>query len=152
VTLDGTREARRVTVQARPVGQTTFRRLDIDAAEIQSQDELVRRLSANQDANTVLDARLVGVLPETLDLNDDEVERSVAPGYFRFRLRNLAVPAAPDGPVLPPDTIAGAFVRDLEARIAAADAAGDEMQAAELRESLRLGRLLLDDPGRVTLV
>ena len=152
VTLDGTREAKRVTVQPRPVGQTTFRRLDIDASEIQSQDDLVRRLSANQDANTVLDARLVGVLPETLDLQDDEVERAVAPGYFRFRLRNLAVPAVVDGPALPPDTIAGAFVRDLEARIAAADAAGDETTAAELRESLRLGRLLLDDPGRVTLV
>ena len=49
-----------------------------------------------------------------------------------------------------PDTIAGAFIRDLEARIAELEAAppgegaGDPAaEAAELRDALRLGRLLL---------
>jgi hypothetical protein len=41
------------------------------------------------------------------------------------------------------DTIAGAFIRDLEARIAALDAAGSAEEAAEQRDALRLGRLLL---------
>jgi hypothetical protein len=45
---------------------------------------------------------------------------------------------------LPPeDTIAGALIRDLESRIAAADGEGRADEAAELREVLRLGRLLL---------
>jgi hypothetical protein len=40
----------------------------------------------------------------------------------------------------------------LEARIAAADTGGQVEVAAELREALRLGRLLLDDPDSVQLV
>ncbi len=43
-------------------------------------------------------------------------------------------------------------MRDLEARIAAAEAIGDEDAAAEAREALQLGRLLLDDPRQVDLV
>jgi hypothetical protein len=42
-----------------------------------------------------------------------------------------------------PDTIAGAFIRDVEARIGALEAAGREDEAAEARDTLRLGRLLL---------
>ena len=41
------------------------------------------------------------------------------------------------------DTIAGAFIRDLEARIAELEASGAVAEAAELRDALRLGRLLL---------
>jgi hypothetical protein len=37
----------------------------------------------------------------------------------------------------------GAFIRDLEARIAELEAADGAEAAAELRDSLRLGRLLL---------
>ena len=67
--------------------------------------------------------------------------------------RNLAVPPLSSGQMPPPDTIPGAFVRDLEARIGQAEAAGRADEAAELRDALRLGRLLLlDDPARVTLV
>ncbi len=51
-------------------------------------------------------------------------------------------------PLPPADTIAGAFIRDLEARIAAAEAEAsgreaDPGPAAELRGALRLGRRLL---------
>jgi hypothetical protein len=45
--------------------------------------------------------------------------------------------------VASPDTVLGAFVRDLEAQIAELEAADDEAGANELRDSLRLGRLLL---------
>jgi len=49
----------------------------------------------------------------------------------------------PEGPSVPEDTVLGAFIRDLEARIAEAEAADDTAAANELRDSLRLGRLLL---------
>ena len=62
------------------------------------------------------------------------------------------MPAEPEGPLPPPDTIVGGFIRDLEARIAAADKAGDTEGALELRDSLRLGRILLADPARITVV
>ena len=61
------------------------------------------------------------------------------------------MPALTEGALPSPDTIAGAFIRDLEARIAELEAAigrrgrrpGPTAEAAELRDALRLGRLLL---------
>ena len=41
------------------------------------------------------------------------------------------------------DTVLGAFIRDLEAQIAEAEARDDAATSNELRDSLRLGRLLL---------
>ena len=43
----------------------------------------------------------------------------------------------------PNETIAGAFLRDLEGRIAETEAAGDVEAGGELREALRIGRRLL---------
>ena len=66
-----------------------------------------------------------------------------------MRVRDVSVPALTEGALPSPDTIAGAFIRDLEARIAELEAAPDagggaqSADAAELRDALRLGRLLL---------
>ena len=67
-----------------------------------------------------------------------------------MRVRDVSLPALTEGALPPPDTIAGAFIRDLEARIAELEAAPDAggrgrgpAEAAELRDALRLGRLLL---------
>ena len=66
-----------------------------------------------------------------------------------------ALPALTEGNLPSADTIAGAFIRDLEARIAELEAtaatdgqgptstAAAAAEAAELRDALRLGRLLL---------
>ena len=48
-----------------------------------------------------------------------------------------------EGMLPSPDTIAGAFIRDLESRITELEAAGSAVEAAEQRDALRLGRLLL---------
>jgi DNA repair exonuclease SbcCD nuclease subunit len=152
VTLEEADGARRVTVDPRSVGRTHFLRVDVDATEIGSQDALVRRLDELADPDLVLDVRLTGIQPDSLDLQEDEVATQLAEHFFRFRLRNLAVPPPLEGALPPADTIAGAFIRDLEGKVAAAEAAGDAARAGELRESLRLGRLLLEDPARVTLV
>ena len=66
-----------------------------------------------------------------------------------MRVRDVSLPALTEGALPSPDTIAGAFIRDLEARIAELEAAPDaaggagQTEAAELRDALRLGRLLL---------
>ncbi|MGH2466770.1 MAG: metallophosphoesterase family protein [Candidatus Limnocylindrales bacterium] len=152
VDLRETDGRRTVTVDARPVGRTRFEHLDLDAASLASQAALVQQLLGRADPDLVLDARLVGVLPDDLDVDTDEVERELGGQFLGLRVRNAAVPALTAGEVPPPDTIPGAFVQDLEARIGAAEAGGRAVEAAELRESLRLGRLLLlDDPARVTL-
>ncbi len=100
----------------------------------------------------MLDVRIVGILPDELEIQEEEVERQLAPSFFKVRVRSRAVPAEPDGVLPPPDTIVGAFIRDLEARIVAAEKAGDMDGALEDRESLRLGRNLLTDPATVTVV
>jgi exonuclease SbcD len=141
-----------VTVDPIQVGRTRFQKLDLDAATLRSQDDLVRRLHELADPDLVLEAKLAGVAADSLDLNEDEIASQLQGAFFGFRLRNQSVPALPEGPLPPPDTIPGAFIRAIEASIAEAERTGDDDAAAEAREVLRLGRLLLDNPQRVSLV
>jgi hypothetical protein len=91
----------------------------------------------------VLDVRLAGVRRDDLDLDLIEIETALAPQFLKIRVRDVSVPALTDGPLPSPDTIAGAFIRDLEASIGELEAAGSTAEAAEQRDALRLGRLLL---------
>jgi DNA repair exonuclease SbcCD nuclease subunit len=146
VTLDERDGRRTVEVEERRVGRTRFERIDVDAAAIPSQPALIERLLAAADADVVLDVRLIGVRPDELDLHLDEVEAAVHPSFLRVRVRDASRPPLTDGPLPGPDTIAGAFIRDLERRIAMLETtggAGGGEEAGELRDALRLGRLLL---------
>jgi DNA repair exonuclease SbcCD nuclease subunit len=142
---------RAVTVTEVQVGKTTFEKLDIDAATVASQPALIESLGKKGDPDLVLDARSVCVRPDELDLHPDEIETALAQSFLKVRIRDTSLPALTEGALPPPDTIAGAFIRDLEGRIAeleatAPDAPGAEAiaaEAAELRDALRLGRLLL---------
>jgi DNA repair exonuclease SbcCD nuclease subunit len=146
--LDGRRA---VTVQERQVGTTRFEKVQLDAATIANQPVLIEALRRKGDANLVLDARVVGVRPDELDLHLDEIEAALAASFLKVRVRDVSMPALTEGALPSPDTIAGAFIRDLEARIAELEAAtapdtdgrGASAEAAELRDALRLGRLLL---------
>jgi DNA repair exonuclease SbcCD nuclease subunit len=142
---------RAVTVQEKQVGTTRFEKVELDAANIAAQPALIEMLGKKGDPNLVLDARVVGVRPDELDLNLDEIEAALAASFLKVRVRDVSVPALTEGALPSPDTIAGAFIRDLEARIAELEAAaptgsggsGGTDEAAELRDALRLGRLLL---------
>ena len=143
VTLDGSGTTKTVTVEKRQVGRTRFAKLDIDAATVASQPALIETLRANADPNLVLDARLTGVRPDELDIEAEEVETALAPGFLKIRFRDRSV-AALSGDARPPgDTILGAFIRDTEAKIADLETSGKTDEAAENRDVLRLGRLLL---------
>ena len=123
----------------------------MDASTIASQPALIDQLAAQADPDLVLDARIVGVRPDELDLHLDEIETArLGPSFLKVRVRDVSLPALTDGILPSPDTIAGAFIRDLEARIAELEASPDPagaearaQEAAELRDALRLGRLLL---------
>jgi len=144
VTLDERAGVRHVTVEQRRVGKTRFDRLEIDAGTLVSQPALVEQLAGMADPDLVLDVRLVGIRGDDLDVAPDEVERELADRFFRLRVRDAAAAALPDGPLPPPDTIAGALVRDLEGSIADAEAGNKLEESLELRDALRLARLLLD--------
>jgi DNA repair exonuclease SbcCD nuclease subunit len=151
--IDGRRA---VTVQERQVGTTRFEKLEIDAASIDSQPALIATIAKKANPDLVIDARVVGVRSDELDLHLDEIEAALAASFLKVRVRDVSLPALTEGALPPVDTIAGAFIRELEARIAELEAAAGPdgagpdsagrdrtAEAAELRDALRLGRLLL---------
>jgi len=146
VSLEEKGLARTVTIEERRVGQTRFEKLELDAARIKTQPDLVGTLLKMGDPNLVLEVRLTGIRPDELDLDTTEVEEQLDGSFLRARVRDSSIPALSAGILPSPDTIVGAFIRDVEGRIAEleadpADASSGE--AAELRDVLRLGRLLL---------
>lgn len=146
VTLDARDATRSVVVDERVVGRTTFQRLDVDAATLASQPALVEKLQASANPDLVLDVRLIGVRPDELDLEPLEVEEAVKDRFLRVRVRDVSQPALTEGILPPAETIMGAFIRNVEGRIADLEASGDDpakREAEDLRDVLRLGRLLL---------
>ena len=143
VELNERKGAKSVTVEERQVGTTRFERHELDASVLTTQPALIDTLRAMADPDLVLDVRLVGVRPDELDLGIEEVERALASAFLKVRIRDSSLPALTEGALPSPDTIAGAFIRDLEGRIAELEASGNEAEAAEQRDALRLGRLLL---------
>lgn len=178
VTLDRKGGAKRVTVEPRTVARTHLERLDLDAAKLASQPALIDLLAPRADPDLALDVRLIGVRPETLDLEPGEVESALAGRFLRLRVRDRSVVPLTEGALPSPETVLGAFIHDLEGRIAELEAAagvgpgpdeavgaagaggdngageaGDDGEsgrgadgpggAGELRDALRLGRLLL---------
>jgi exonuclease SbcD len=143
VSLDQQDGKKQVAVEARRVGRTKFEKLELDAAAIATQPALIEQLASRADTDLVLDVQLIGVRPDLLDVHEEEVEAALAGSFLKVRVRDRSMPALSDGPLPPEDTILGAFVRDVEARVAELDGAGDADGAGELRDVLRLGRLLL---------
>jgi DNA repair exonuclease SbcCD nuclease subunit len=143
VTLDRAGSGTTVTVEERQVGRTRFEKLRIDAAAIASQPAFIEGVAKRADPDLVLDVRIEGVRPDELDLHLDEIEKALAPSFLKVRVRDGSVPALTEGTLPSPDTIAGAFIRDVEATIGELEAAGKTDEAAETRDALRLGRLLL---------
>jgi exonuclease SbcD len=143
VTLDGTAAGKTVVVEERRVGRIRFEALELDLAALGSQPALIERLRTMADPDLVLDVRLTGLRPDEVDVSTDEVEGQVRNAFFRLRVRDRSVPPLTEGALPPVDTVAGAFIRDLEGQIAELEAADRVDEAGELRDALRLGRLLL---------
>ena len=146
VTLEEMNAKRIVGIEERTVGRTRFDKLDVDAATIDDQPSLERRIAALANPDLVLDVRLTGVRRDELDVSVEEVEEGLKARFLKLRVRDQSQAALTEGILPPPETIPGAFIRSVEGRIAELEAEGDEgaaREAEELRDVLRLGRLLL---------
>ena len=146
VTLDEKAGAHTVQVEERSVGRTAFARQELDASTIGSQPAFIEKLKTQADPDLVLDVRLIGVRPDELDLEPEEVEAALKASFLKVRIRDTSQPALTEGAIPSAETITGAFIRNVEGRIADLEASGDTMalrEAEELRDVLRLGRLLL---------
>jgi DNA repair exonuclease SbcCD nuclease subunit len=156
VTLDDRGGRHQVSIEPRRVGQTRKEKLELDVSTITTQPALIETIGRQADPNLVLDVRLTGIFPDTLDVDLDEVERALGRSFLRFRIRDVSIPALPEGPMPPPDTVIGTFVRAVQARAAElsslselaplSGAPGQDPaeELADLREVLRLGRHLLE--------
>jgi DNA repair protein SbcD/Mre11 len=138
--------SRTVTIDERAVGRTRFEKLDIDAATVPDQPTIVDLIAARADPDLVLDVRITGVRPDELDASTDEIEEQLKGRFLKVRVRDVSMPALTEGILPSADTIPGAFIRNVEGRIAELEAEGSPAGAddpGELRDVLRLGRLLL---------
>ena len=149
VSLDERDGTKTVTVEPMAVGRTRFEHVDVDAAQVATQPAVVDMLNKKADKDLVLDVRLIGVRPDSLDLDVDEVTAALGAKFLKLRLRDQSTPPLTDGPIPSAETILGSFIRDTEAKIAELEAT-DDPAAAEWRDVLRLGRLLLSG-AEVTL-
>jgi len=146
VTLDEVSGVKAVSVATRKVGTSWHRDLAVDAASVASQSELVDSLRADADPDLVLDVTLVGERSDELGLDGAAISDTLRGAYLRVRVHDESRPPLTRGALPPPETIAGAFIRNVESRIAELEGGGgapEANEAAELREVLRLGRQLL---------
>jgi hypothetical protein len=149
---DGIDGSASVKVERQRVGRTVFRRLEVDAAGLASQEDLVARIKESADSDLILAVDVVGIAADLLEIVPEEVERRLAASFLQLRVNDRSVGDLTPGPPLPQDTVAGRFIADVEARIRDAEQDADAATAEEARQVLRLGRrLLLDDPDHVTL-
>ena len=130
VNLDARDGAKRVTIEERKVGRTRVERLRLDAAKVGSQPALVAKLGDRADPDVVLDVDIIGIRPDYLDLHVDEVESELAERFLKVRVRDRSVAPLPEAVLASPDTVLGAFIRDLEARIAEEEAAAEHLDDA----------------------
>jgi DNA repair exonuclease SbcCD nuclease subunit len=143
VSLDEVEGKHRVSIEERRVGRTRVEKVQMDAGSVGSQPSLTAKLAERADPDLVLDVEITGVKPDDLDVHADEVEAELAERFLKLRVRDRSVAPLPEGPAVSADTVLGAFIRDLEAQIAEAEASDDAATSNELRDALRLGRLLL---------
>ncbi len=143
VELEATDGKRTVTVEDRIVGRTTFQRFEADAARLGGQTDLIASSPSGPIPTWSWTCASSACGLDELDLHVDEIESALAPSFLKVRVRDVSVPALTEGTLPSPDTIIGAFIRDLEARIGKLEKADRTDEAAELRDALRLGRLLL---------
>ena len=146
VTLDAQAGAKKVTVEERTTGRAHYQLLEVDAETLGSEAALENQLRALADPDLVLDLHLTGTRPDVLEVDPPAVEDALRTAFLDLRVADHSRPPLTAGQLPPAETIAGAFLRSVEGRVAdleAASSAGADDEADELREVLRLGRRLL---------
>ena len=149
VRLEEHGERRSVAIERQRVGTTRYEALSLDLASFADDRALGSAIAARADggagADLILDVRLTGAWPDGLEADPEALQAGLRAQFLGLRIRNEGSPVQSAAPLPPAETVGGAFIRDLEARIAT-PVEGDP-PPDELREALRLGRRLLLEPS-----
>jgi hypothetical protein len=145
VRLDERGDRRAVSVERQRVGTTRFEAISLDLGSVPNDGALSTAIAARADggagADLILDVLLTGAWPDSLEADPEALEAGLRSRFLNLRVRTSASPTLSGAGAPPAETVGGAFIRDLEARIAT-PVEGDP-PVDELREALRLGRRLL---------
>ncbi|HLY12743.1 MAG TPA: metallophosphoesterase [Candidatus Limnocylindrales bacterium] len=148
VRLEEHGERRSVAIERQRVGTTRYEALSLDLGAFADDRALGSAIAARADggagADLILDVRLTGTWPDGIEADTEALQAGLRARFLGLRIRNEASPAPSSGELPSAETVGGAYVRDLEARIAT-PVEGDP-PPDELREALRLGRRLLLEP------
>ena len=149
VRLDEQGDRRSASVERRRVGTTRYEALSLDLGAFPDDGALAAAIAARADggagADLILDVRLTGGWPDMLEADPEALEAGLRARFLNLRIRNEASPTLSGQAAPSSETVGGAFIRDLEARIAT-PVEGDP-PPDELLEALRLGRRLLVGQG-----
>lgn len=145
VRLDERGDRRSVSVERHRVGSTRYEALALDLGGFADDGALEAAIAARADggagADLILDVHLSGAWSDALEADPDALEARLRPRFLGLRIRSDGSPALTGGAIPPAETVGGAYIRDLEARIA--NPVEGDPPVDELREALRLGRQLL---------
>lgn len=137
----------RVDVQQIRVGSKTFDDMTINLELVRSLEDIVQIISARGDPDLILEVTLKGIPYLERPLDPRGIEEDLGGRFFCLRVLDRASERLDDVPVedYPPDTVAGGFIRAMEAKMARCLPEEKGIYA----EALRLGVALIQKGPQV---
>ena len=137
----------RVDVQQVRVGSKVFDEIAINVELVKSLEDIAQIISAKADPNLILEVTLKGAPNLERELDPRELEEELGGRFFSLRVLDRASERLDDVPTeaYPQDTVAGGFIRAMEARMA--KCSPDEKGICA--EALRLGVALIQKGPQV---
>lgn len=147
VALVTIRDRGEVDVQQIRVGSRAFDQMTINLELVKSLDDIAQIISAKADPNLILEVTLKGVPHLEHALDPRELEEELGGRFFCLRLLDRASERLDDVSIedYPRDTVAGGFIRAMEARMAKCSPDEKDIYA----EALRLGVALIQKGPQV---
>lgn len=130
-----------VDIQQVRVGSRVFDEMTINLELVKSLEDIAEIISAKADPDLVLEVTLKGVPWMERPLDPRELEEELGGRFFCLRVLDRASERLDDVPIedYPPDTVAGGFIRAMEAKMARCSPEEKGVYA----EALRLGVALI---------
>ncbi len=137
----------KVDVQPIRVGSKVFDEMAINVELVKSLDDIAQTISAKADPNLILEVTLEGIPNLDRELDPHELEEELGGRFFCLRMVDRTSERLDDVPMgdYPQDTVAGGFIKAMEARMAQCPPDEKGIYA----EALRLGFALLQKGPRV---